>query len=102
MKLLYFVQGKAVEDQIGFDDAFKTIQANGGITDYKAVPWLTAEYIHKTFSYTALMRFFVKTVSAVHAARQEGVSAPPPDFDFFLPEVDRALERPYAQRNWIG
>lgn len=61
-----------------------------------------AEYIHKTFSHAALMRFFVKTVSAVHAARQQGRTASAPDFDFLLPEVKIENERHYAQRNWAG
>ncbi len=40
MRLLFFVQGKTVEDQVGFDDAFQTILAEGEISAYKAVPWL--------------------------------------------------------------
>jgi len=40
MRLLFFVQGVTADDQIGFDDAFKTILAEGGISAYKAIPWL--------------------------------------------------------------
>lgn len=39
MRLLFFAQGKIVEDQIGFDDAFKTMHAEGRITAYRAFPW---------------------------------------------------------------
>lgn len=61
-----------------------------------------ANYIHGKFSQAALMRFFVRTVTAVYNARKEGAKAPPPIFDFFLPEVDLKAEQKYALRNWLG
>lgn len=39
MRLLVFLQGGKVEDQIGYHSGFETLQAEGALTAYKAIPW---------------------------------------------------------------
>ena len=62
----------------------------------------TAYYINSNLSQLSLMRFLLRTASEVHLAHRAGKVAPPPDFDYFLPEINIDQEAKYAICNWIG
>jgi hypothetical protein len=40
MRFLFFVQGKTVEDQMGYDGGFRQILKEGGLSAYQTFPWL--------------------------------------------------------------
>ena len=61
-----------------------------------------AEYIIKKLSHLALMRFFLKTVSDVRIARQNGRVAELPAFGFLLSSVNLESESNFLLRNWKG
>lgn len=61
-----------------------------------------AEYVLERHTEEARCRSLLRTLESLRRSLLEGTPPPPPDLDFLLPEVDRAVELPLATRGWAA